>query len=131
MTFDTLINAALLFFSARILFIVVVNRQMFMPKYGRGHRLLGLLLLVHLILGMADARHGDLLPPPLVWIYDLTLSLIGFSVSYSAAREFGPSHKHIKNDASGILDKEATVSVSEMLEHCFYQLLNLVQVGPV
>ena len=124
---DALINGALLFFGARILLVVVIHRRMFVPKYGRGHRFLGLLMIVHMAVGLADACVGDMVPPPLVWVYDATLSVIGFSVSYSAACEFGPAHKHVRNEASGVLDQTATVTVAEMLEHCFYQLLNLVQ----
>jgi len=125
---DGLVNAALLFFCGRITYAVVLHRHMFVPKYGRGHRLLGLLMLVHITVGLADARLGDVVPPSLLWVYDAILSILGFSVSFSAARDFGRAHTNVKNDASGILDEQATVSVSEMVEHCFYQLLNLVQI---
>ena len=123
-----LVDAALAFFVARLLLIVIVHRRMFTPRYGRGHRLFGLLLLGHLSIGLVDARFGNTIPPSILWIYDATLSLLGLSVSFSAARDFGPSHRHVSNDASGVLDEHATVTVEEMLEHCFYQGLNLVQV---
>ena len=34
----------------------------------------------------------------------------------------------VLNPASGALDKEATITVDEMLEHAFYQVLNLAQI---
>ena len=123
-----LVDGALIFFLGRITFTVVINRHMFYPRYGRGHRLLGLLMLVHLSVGLADARFGKVVPPSMLWIYDATLSCIGLSVSFSAAREFGPAHSRVRNEASGVLDEKASVTVAEMLEHCFYQGLNLVQI---
>ena len=122
------VDAALAFFVARLLLVIIVNRQMFTPRYGRAHRLLGLLLLGHMSIGLVDARFGNTIPPSILWLYDVTLSLLGLTVAFSAARDFGPSHSRVKNDASGVLDEHATVTVEEMLEHCFYQGLNLVQV---
>ena len=57
--------------------------------------------------------------------YDFFLGLLGILLTLSAAFEF--QHKNVKNDASGTLDEKATVTFSEMLEHAFYQCLNLVQ----
>ena len=56
-----------------------------------------------------------------MFVYDGVLGLLGIQLTLSAARGFG-SHKHTKNVASGVLDNEATVSHSEMIEHSFYQV---------
>ena len=49
-------------------------------------------------------------------------------VAYSAAEDFKWLHRNVKNKASGVLDREATVTYNEMIEHVFYQILNLVQI---
>ena len=105
-------------------------RRLFSPRYARPHRLLGLVLFAYLVFGVADARFA-LLPrsSSYMWAYDAVLSLLGLAVAYTAATGFGPAHRKVKNDASGVLDESATVTESEMLEHCFYQGLNLVQVS--
>ena len=128
---DTLVNAALLVFFARLALASAANaRRLFAPRYARLHRLCGLVYFLYLIFGVADARL-HLLPrrsAPL-WTYDAICSLLGLATAYSAYSDFGAAHRRVKNDASGILDEAATVSEGEMLEHCFYQCLNLVQVS--
>ncbi|GAB5373201.1 hypothetical protein AAMO2058_001730000 [Amorphochlora amoebiformis] len=39
-----------------------------------------------------------------------------------------PAHKRVRNRASGTLEHDSTVTFSEMIEHSFYQALNLVQI---
>ena len=56
------------------------------------------------------------------------LGLSGTALTLTAARDFGPAHGRVRNVASGALDEKATVTSSEMIEHAFYQLLNLAQV---
>lgn len=107
-------------------------RRSLTHRYGRTHRLLGLALTLYLLLGMVDARRVGgftVVPPSELWLYDVGLSLLGASAALSAARDFGPSHRKVKNEASGVLDTDATVTQSEMVEHSFYQLLNLVQIS--
>lgn len=59
--------------------------------------------------------------------YDVVLSCLGVLVTLSAARDF--PHRYVVNHSiSGTLSNKAMVSQSEMLEHSFYQGLNLVQV---
>ena len=58
-------------------------------------------------------------------VYDTVLGVLGTFLSLSAAYEF--QHKNIVNTASGTLDEHATVTYNEMIEHSFYQVLNLVQ----
>lgn len=128
-----LLDAALFTFFARILVTIALNPQMIMRRYGRIHRFMGLVCLGYLMLGIADARPMlkpyVSIPHKLVFWYDVGLSVVGFATAFSAAKEFGGAAVHRKGSAaSGILDEHATVSTAEMMEHCFYQLLNLGQI---
>mmetsp|Transcript_25027 Transcript_25027/g.35951 ORF Transcript_25027/g.35951 Transcript_25027/m.35951 type:complete len:341 (+) Transcript_25027:1905-2927(+) len=58
--------------------------------------------------------------------YDIVLGIFGILLTLSAARDF--PHKNVKNHASGTLDNHATVTQDEMIEHSFYQILNLIQI---
>eukprot|EP00756_Hemistasia_phaeocysticola_P050867 Hpha_TRINITY_DN26051_c0_g1::TRINITY_DN26051_c0_g1_i1::g.115338::m.115338 len=127
---DLALNVGLIVFVGRLVVASAIHwEQLFLPKYGRPHRLLGLLLFAYITFGLADARLA-LVPRDswALWLYDALLSLIGAAVAYTAYLGFGKAHRRVKNDASGVLDEAATVSEAEMLEHCFYQLLNLSQV---
>ena len=53
---DRLLNSALLLFFLRLLFAVARHRHMLYPRYGRMHRLVGMVLLLYLVAGMIDAR---------------------------------------------------------------------------
>ena len=131
-TIGRLLNAGLVVFFARLLLSIAQHPGMLLPRYGRSHRLLGVAMEFYLMLGLADSRPSVQFELPRTWIghYDIGISLLGFAVTYSAAREFGFAKSHIKgSEASGILDEAATVSLSEMQEHCFYQLLNLGQIS--
>ncbi len=66
---------------------------------------------------------GTLIP---LAIYDILLGVMGIVLTLTASRDF--PHKTIKNVASGTLDEHATVTYSEMIEHAFYQGLNLAQI---
>ena len=130
LTVGRLLNSALVFFFLRLLVAIVAHRQMLYPRYGRVHRMVGMALLLYLVAGMVDARAGPFLPPHLVGFYDAGISALGFATAFSAAVEFGSARVHLRgSEASGILDEKAAVSRSEMLEHCFYQLLNLCQLA--
>jgi len=119
-----------LFFGTMVVKCAVHYRRLFLPRYGRAHRLIGLVLLLYLLVGMADARRTcKFLPSSLIWPYDALLSIIGAATAISAARDFGPAHRRVTNEASGVLDEAATVTHAEMLEHSFYQGLNLVQIS--
>ena len=112
------VDAALSFFFLRLLLAVAMHPRMLTPRYGRYHRILGMVLFVYLMLGMVDARVGFFNRDALV-LYDAVLSCLGLAVSYSAASEFGVAHSKVKNEASGVLDEHATVTRAEMVEHCF------------
>ena len=60
--------------------------------------------------------------------YDICLGILGISTTFSAAFDFKKGHSSVKNKASGTLDEDATVTYSEMIEHGFYQIVNLAQI---
>jgi hypothetical protein len=99
----------------------------FKKKHGRRHAILGSIEIIVLIIGFIDAsgvyRFGNTFQRLL---YHTVLGCMGLLLTLSAAFEF--QHKHVKNIASGTLDKHATVTYSEMIEHSFYQAVNLVQI---
>eukprot|EP00047_Mylnosiga_fluctuans_P008551 m.259168 g.259168 ORF g.259168 m.259168 type:complete len:388 (-) comp22207_c0_seq1:229-1392(-) len=127
-----------LWFLASLGQILVGNPGIFLKKHGRRHAVTGLLYLAWILLGLADlalsARYahgqegsddtGSALVPYL--LYDVVLGVLGTALTLTAALEF--QHKGVKNVASGTLDEHATVTHGEMIEHSFYQGLNLVQV---
>ena len=127
------IGFILIFFTIT-LHVVSRNVEMFTARYARRHRLTGLLMLIWLLTGFGLIFSGNFThrgSAVYVWvIYDIVLGILGTSTAYTAAMDFKIAHsdKHIKNKASGVLDEEATVTYSEMLEHTFYQGLNLIQV---
>ena len=123
------LNWALALFFVRLLLAIAAHPHMLRPRYGRTHRLVGTILLLYLMAGMVDERVTPIIGEPLHIVYDCGISVLGFLTAYSAAIDFGTARAHMRgSEASGILDEKATVSRSEMLEHCFYQLLNLCQI---
>eukprot|EP00290_Baffinella_frigidus_P059254 CAMPEP_0180381658 /NCGR_PEP_ID=MMETSP0989-20121125/26877_1 /TAXON_ID=697907 /ORGANISM="non described non described, Strain CCMP2293" /LENGTH=322 /DNA_ID=CAMNT_0022381577 /DNA_START=1 /DNA_END=969 /DNA_ORIENTATION=+ len=113
-------------FFLELLAIVIPEAGMFLRKYGRRHRLTGLLHLIFLIFGIFNILL-DIIPP---LAYDVTLSLLGTALALSAAFDFRTAHskQRVKNPASGALEDTTIVTFDEMLEHSFYQGLNVVQV---
>ena len=106
-------------------------------QFARTHRAFGAALLVWLVYGFADAVWLEATGGPALVgtrvAYDVTLGLLGIGTTVSAARDFG-SHRYAKQynqragAESGVLAPEATVAQAEMIEHAFYQGLNLLQV---
>ena len=123
------VGGSLAFFFGVILFVVLTpsNFSMFTKAYARRHRVCGGLLLVWLILGFVDVAIGPLLLMSYLQ-YDVILGILGTMTAITAAYDFRKAHSHVKNIASGTLDKEATVTFEEMIEHSFYQGLNLIQI---
>ena len=105
--------------------------QLWTRKHGRAHRLLGLAELLLLAAGLVDVaawETGRSVPRRLLrLLYDVLLGVCGTALTLSAAAAF--SHANVKNQASGVLEEEATITQDEMIEHAFYQLLNLLQAG--
>jgi hypothetical protein len=97
-------------------------------RHGRSHRLLGGLELAWLVLGFLRLSWPTAGDQMAVWhlAYDIMLGVLGTCLTYSAAASFGKSR--VKNVASGALDLDTTITLSEMQEHGFYQILNLCQI---
>ena len=102
---------------------VVIPRAslIFTKRLGRPHAMTGAIYLVWLLFGFYDAMF------PLIarWKYDTMLGILGIVLTLTAAFNFG--HKNVHNIASGTLDEHALVTYNEMIEHSFYQVLNLIQ----
>jgi hypothetical protein len=112
-----------------LLFKLLHFPGIFFKRHGRRHRLFGLLYLFWMLLGYAEICWGT---TPFVnhslalLAYDCCLGVLGICLTVSAAIDF--PHKGVENVASGTLDEHATVTYSEMIEHSFYQGVNLVQI---
>ena len=82
-----------------------------------------------LALGVAGLLLHDADDPPSrgrTAAYDVVLALLGTVSTFSAAHDFGG--RRLTSKVSGVLDDKSLVTRSEMLEHGFYQLLNLAQI---
>ena len=130
LTLGRLLDIGLAVFFARLLLAVAAHPQMLYPRYGRSHRIVGMGFFAYLLCGIIDARlTHPIFPQRYSIAFDAGISVFGFATAFSAARDFGGARSHaVGSEASGILDEKATVSRSEMVEHCFYQLLNLAQI---
>lgn len=107
-----------------VLSLVVCSLSMFSGRYGRRHRVVGLTYLFWLVGGFVDLHFQHF---PCI-IYDVVLGILGTLLALSAAFDFKVAHARVQNSASGTLEESATVTYSEMIEHSFYQGLNLIQV---
>jgi len=122
--------------------------RLFAPRFGRGHRLAGAAHLVLLLVGVADllarvsqASFGASARPPLdlvalplgrarvsgAFLYDALLGVSGCALTITAASDFGIPRARLRNRASGALDDDQTVTREEIVEHLFYQVLNVTQ----
>lgn len=111
-------------FGACIYAVVLSNPVMFTKRHGRVHTTLGLLYLLWITIGFVREFSGIALVPDL--LLHVVLGALGISLTLAAAYEF--QHKNVKNIASGVLDEHATVTYAEMIEHSFYQGVNLAQI---
>ena len=103
--------------------------KLFVPRHGRKHRLAGAAYVCWLALGVAGLLLHDADDPPSrgrTAAYDVVLALLGTVSTFSAAHDFGG--RRLTSKVSGVLDDKSLVTRSEMLEHGFYQLLNLAQI---
>ena len=101
--------------------------HLFLSAHGRSHRTLGGAQLVWILLGAYLCGQRNVRPLMIVF-YDLILALLGTTATLSAARDF--PHKYVKNarGQSGSLGERASITQAEMIEHAFYQILNLFQI---
>ena len=107
------------------------GRRLFLEPTGRSHRLAGLAHLFCIVAGALTL----VAPPPITthsWayqclFYDVCLGILGTAATLTATRAF--PHKTLVNapGQSGTLSAHAYVTQGEMIEHSFYQMLNLIQ----
>lgn len=100
--------------------------ELFLGRYGRRHRLVGLVYLCCLLVGIVDLWWQKL--PRAV--FDIALPTTGVLLTLSAAEDFGHEKRRTEtaaSGASGALGEHALVKRSEMIEHSFYQGVNVVQ----
>ena len=149
-------TAPVMLFLLAVVRVVARRPSIFTRRFARRHRLAGLAYLIWLAVGFLDAACQTLAPAPPAApsvapspaaaaaaaaaahppaaaflpraLYDVVLALLGTALTLTAAFDFRQAHAHVKNVASGALEADATVTVSEMLEHAFYQMLNGVQI---
>ncbi len=114
-----------LVFAAMLIRIIVPIPRLFSKRIGRRHAQTGLAYLTWLAVGFLSTIFMTVNSATAV-AYDAVLGTLGISLTLTAAHEFG--HKNVRNRASGTLDEDATVTYDEMIEHAFYQGLNLFQV---
>jgi hypothetical protein len=107
-----------------VVFLTMVgNTVMFTRVHGRRHALNGLAYFLWISTGfLLHLTKSEIISHI---VFDVVLGVLGTFLALSAAYDFG--HKNIKNVASGTLDEHATVTYNEMIEHSFYQALNLAQ----
>jgi hypothetical protein len=138
------IGIMVIIFFVRLLMTLIGHRMgMFTKKLGRRHQLTGAFYLSWLILGfirafrwtpitnndMSDNDNDGSNGNSINWfLYDTILGVAGTLLSLTAAFDFRAHHSSVKNMASGSLDPHATITYDEMMEHSFYQGLNLIQI---
>jgi hypothetical protein len=116
-------NFVILFFLL-LLKVIICNPYIFIKKYGRNHAITGIGYLIWLLVGYIELLFNIEIIS--IIVYHIILGVLGIILTLTAYYDF--YHKHVKNNASGTLDENATVTNGEMLEHSFYQGLNLIQV---
>lgn len=115
-----------LFFVALIGLISLHVGRLFFDRHGWSHRCAGALHLSLLLLGAWSIPHQQK-SPQYCFLYDILLGCSGVTLTLTAARDF--PHRYVRNSAgqSGTLSEKAMVTQPEMIEHAYYQFLNLWQ----
>lgn len=100
---------------------------LFFDSHGWRHRLAGGSQLVCLVVGSCLTGLEGSSPSAVYLTYDFVLGVLGLTATLTAARDF--PHKYVQNarGQSGTLSVKAMVTQGEMMEHAFYQFLNLWQ----
>jgi hypothetical protein len=85
-------------------------------------------MFIWIVLGACAYSMDARLAGQYVFLYDTILGCLGIATTLTAARDF--PHRLVKNEEgqSGSLSETAIVTHAEMIEHAFYQVLNLVQI---
>ncbi|KAK1739434.1 hypothetical protein QTG54_009977 [Skeletonema marinoi] len=130
------ISGVYLFFTLLLTTLTLSNNasglKLFTHPHGRIHRLTGLFHLLWLLYGalflINDYHHtqnenNDWHRKCLV--YDITLGTSGIITTLTAASSFPHKHIHNRPGESGTLSNAAIVTQGEMVEHSFYQGVNL------
>ena len=131
--FESITSIGLSLFFIPMIIVIIQNTSIFTKRYGRSHRIVGFIHFIWLLIGyfyiLIDffVLHNPLSTSYCI-SYHLILNTLGILSTLSAARDFKRVHEKVKNIASGTLDESATVTYAEMIEHSFYQLLNLLQI---
>jgi len=99
---------------------------LFWDAHGWRHRLAGGLHLVWLVVGAFFITTTPATATTTL-MYDVVLGGLGITATVTAALDF--PHRYVSNapGQSGTLSERAMVTQHEMLEHAFYQCLNLCQ----
>eukprot|EP00980_Cylindrotheca_fusiformis_P023446 scaffold10490_cov129-Cylindrotheca_fusiformis.AAC.2 len=133
----TVLIGARFFLSLIVGFALLNSSRLFFRSHGWGHRLAGAAHLFWLFLGAWTVHHSTTssfpttttatTPRLFFFGYDFILGALGILATLTAARDF--PHKLVSNASgqSGTLNQTAIVTQDEMIEHSFYQLLNLLQ----
>ena len=135
-----------LFFALLVVALIIAPNhtptKLFLSTNGRSHRLVGAANLTWLIVGVvttcivyqpkndpSDVTIGSSIlgTGTCILLYDIILGILGTLATLTAAREF--PHKRVINrpGESGTLSHVAMVTQGEMVEHSFYQMLNVWQ----
>jgi hypothetical protein len=107
-----------------VLFAIRNSPKIFFRSHGWRHRLAGAAHLLWLFLGAWTVSTTS---RSAIFFYDLILGILGTTATLTAAIDF--PHKLVSNTSgqSGTLNQKAIVTQDEMIEHSFYQFLNLLQ----
>ena len=125
LNFTTLIGLKI-FFLVTIGLALRHGNILFLDRHGWSHRLAGALHLSWLVYGCSRITHQTQ-DTRQAFLYDVVLGCLGITTTLTAARDF--PHRYVQNapGQSGTLSEKAMVTQGEMLEHAFYQFLNLWQ----
>jgi hypothetical protein len=101
--------------------------RLFFQRHGQSHRILGGVYLGWIIWGVSTCDNVAFTSAFDSFLYDFILGCLGITTTLTAARDF--PHKFVKNarGQSGSLAETAIVTQAEMMEHGYYQILNLIQ----
>ena len=120
------------FLSLVVLIAIRSSKRLFFHSHGWSHRVAGGAHLLWLFLGAFSIISTSEQPKETlrfhVFCYDVVLGILGVTATLTAAKDF--PHKLVSNTVgqSGTLHRKAIVTQAEMIEHAFYQFLNLWQI---